>query len=283
MTLSDAELERQYDNRGNVPEHPALIAGWQRDSAAYRAEATAAGHAALDIAYGGHERQKFDVYGPGGNGEAGPVLLFIHGGYWRSLDRSMFAHLARGANAHGVTVVMPSYRLCPDVGMEEIVADVRAAAVATWKRFGRPFAVSGHSAGGHLAGCIVGTDWTAFDSALPADMTRSGYSISGLFDLAPLTRIAVNEDLRMDAATAARLSPCLWAAPKGATFDCVYGALETEEYARQSRSVAEAWAAGGAATRVEALPGANHFTAPAPLADAASAMTARVTAMAKGL
>ncbi len=280
---TDAELERQYDNRGNVPEHPAIIAGWARDAEAYRAEAAARGEAALDIAYGPQERQKFDLFGPGARGIDAPLLMFIHGGYWRSLDRASFSHLAKGANAHGVTVALPSYRLCPAVSMDEIVDDLRAAALALWKRFGRRFAVAGHSAGGHLTACLVGTDWTRIDPSRPRDMTTAGYSVSGLFDLAPLTRVSVNADLRMDAAAAERLSPVRLAPPQGVVLDAVYGGDETAEYARQSRAIVEAWAAAGATTRLEALPGANHFTAPAPLSDPASAMTRRVVELARSV
>lgn len=280
--MTDAELERQYDNRGNVPEHPAIIAGWQTDAAAYRAEAEARGEALLGIAYGAHERQKFDLFGPGAKGEAGPILFFVHGGYWRAMDRGMFSHLARGPNAQGGTVVLPSYRLCPEASMQEVLDDVRAAARAVFGRFGRRFAVAGHSAGGHLAACLVATDWKAIDPVLPATLVPAGYGISGLYDLSPLVRLAMNADWKLDATEAERLSPCLWTPPAGAIFDAVYGGDETAEYARHSRTIAEAWARRGAATRVEALPGRNHFTAPGALADPASAMTLRVTELARG-
>src|SRR6478672_8517791 len=134
------DYEAEYNNRARVPEHPALIAGWAADAAAYR---DAAG-GELGVPYGPSERMRVDLFGDGG----GPLAVFIHGGYWQGLDRSFFSHLAGGLAARGVTVAIPSYDLCPSVGMSDIVDQMRALCAFLWRRFERPMAVAGHSAGG---------------------------------------------------------------------------------------------------------------------------------------
>ncbi|MFC7689242.1 alpha/beta hydrolase [Paeniroseomonas aquatica] len=99
--------EAEYNNRALVPEHPGIIAGWVRDAAAFRAGWA---EAALDLPYGPGERERLDLFRPG-PGENWPVALFVHGGYWQSLDRRVFSHCARGLLAHGVAVAVPSYDL----------------------------------------------------------------------------------------------------------------------------------------------------------------------------
>ena len=116
-------LQAEYDNGAKVPEYPAIVAGWVRDAAAFRESHP---HAELGLAYGPTPRQAMDVFWPGA-ARVGRVALFIHGGYWQRLDRSVFSHFARGLLAHGVAVAMPSYDLCPQVSMAELVEQVRQA------------------------------------------------------------------------------------------------------------------------------------------------------------
>ena len=278
----DPHLEKEYDNRGRVPEHPSLIANWTENASAYRDETRAKATALLDLAYGDDPRQKLDLFGPDldGSGE-GPLLVFIHGGYWRALDRSPFSHMAKGPNAHGVTVAIPSYRLCPQVSMAELIDDLRQAVGFLYQRYNRPMAIAGHSAGGHLTACMLGTDWPAYHATLPAGIARHGYSISGLFDLEALTKTSLNTDLNLTIEEARSLSPALWTIPAGLVLDAVVGSTESAEYHRQRRLIAERWQAQGAKASWSLLDGDNHFTAIMPLADPQSAMTQRVVALAK--
>ena len=143
---------------------------------------------------------------------------------------------------------MPSYDLCPAVSVDEIIGEMRAASRELAK-LGRPLVVSGHSAGGHLAACMLATDWRAFDASLPEELVTAAYAISGLFDLRPLVRTSINTALKLDDASARAASPLFWKSPSHGTLDAVVGGNESAEYFRQSRTIVDAWGAAGIATR----------------------------------
>jgi arylformamidase len=270
---ADVDFEVEYNNRARVPEHPAIIAGWARDAAAWRAAHPAR---LKTIAYGAGERNRIDLIAGDG---AGAIVVFIHGGYWQALDGSSFSHMAAGLNAHGIDVAIPSYDLCPAVSISDIIAEMRSA-MQELARLGRPLVISGHSAGGHLAACMLATDWRAFDASLPNDLVTAAYAISGLFDLRPLVPTSINNALKLDQTSAKAASPLFWKSPSHGTLDAVVGGNESAEYHRQSRTIVDAWAAAGIATRYAAIPDANHFTAIAPLSDPDSAMTLRLKQLA---
>jgi arylformamidase len=269
--VAGVDYEVEYNNRARVPENPALISGWARDAAAYRER-----HAPRAISYGPGARNVIDFFA--GNRE-GPIVVFIHGGYWQALDGSFFSHLAGGLNAHGISVGIPSYDLCPDVSVEDIIRQMRAAS-RELARLGQPLILSGHSAGGHLAACMLATDWPGFDASLPKDLVIAAYAISGLFDLGPLVETSINKALRLDPATARAASPLFWQPPAHGSLDAVVGGNESAEYFRQSRTMVERWGAAGIATRFSTVPHANHFTAIAPLADPQSPMVSRIRELA---
>ena len=200
--------------------------------------------------------------------------MFIHGGYWRALQPSAFSQVAAGLNAHGVTVALAGYDLCPQVSIAQIVDEIRQACVFLWKRCGKRMLVLGHSAGGHLAACMLATDWRALGA--PADLVPAAMAISGLFDLAPMIATSMNADFKLDAAEARRLSPLFWPAPAGKIFDAIVGGAESDEFLRQSRIICDTWGKAGVTTRYDAPADANHFTVIEPLADPNSAMVKRL-------
>jgi arylformamidase len=230
------DYDVEYNNRARVPEHPALFAGWAKDAAAYRAR-----HAPSCISYGPGARNMVDFF-PGDR--EGPIVVFIYGGYWQSLDGSSFSHLAGGLNAHGIGVAIPSYDLCPNVSVDDIIQQMRAAS-RELARLGRPLVISGHSAGGHLAACMLATDWPAFDTTLPEDLVVAAYAISGLFGLGALVETSINKALRLDQTTARAASPLFWNAPLRGSLDAVVGENESAEYFRQSRTMSTSGALPG--------------------------------------
>jgi arylformamidase len=273
------DYEVEYNNRARVPEYAEIFARWQHDAAAYRDRMKVEENAELGLAYGTSPRQKVDLFFPDATGHT-PLALFVHGGYWRSLDASSFSHVSAGLNSRGVAVAVAGYDLCPDVTIGQIINQIRTACLFLWRRFGQRLMVYGHSAGGHLAACMVATDWKKLDPKAPIDLVPAGYSISGLFDLTPLIKTAMNVDLRLDDTEVARISPMYWPVTRGRVFDAVVGGLESSEFLRQSHIIADNWRQRGVETRYEEIAGANHFTAIDPLSDPNSAMTARCAELA---
>jgi arylformamidase len=268
---ADVDYEVEYNNRARVPENPAIMAGWAKDAAAWREL-----HPPRSIRYGAGARNTIDLF-PGDNN--GPIVVFIHGGYWQAFDGSSFSHLAAGLNAHGVSVAIPSYDLCPNVTVDHIIGEMREAS-RELARLGRSLVISGHSAGGHLAACMLATDWPAYDASLPKHLVTAAYAISGLFELGPLVATSVNKALRLDQLAANAASPLFWKTPGHGSLDAVVGEHESAEYFRQSRTIVERWGAAGVATRFGSVSDANHFTAIAPLADPQSPMVARLKELA---
>jgi arylformamidase len=248
------DYEVEYNNRARVPEHPDIFARWQRESAAYRA---AANNPKLGISYGPSSRRTIDLF-PAKDDDKAPLAMFIHGGWWRSLEPASFSQMAAGPNGRGVTVAVVGYDLCPVVSIADIIEQIQAACLMLWHRRRQRMLVYGHSAGGHLAACMAATDWKTLAPDAPADLVPAAYAISGVFDLMPLTQISINDDLRLNESEARRVSPLFWRVPAGRSLDAIVGALESSEFLRQSKTVAEAWKQSMASTRYEEIAGANH-------------------------
>jgi arylformamidase len=275
------DYEAEYNVRARVPEYEEIFARWSREAEDYRAEALKARRAELGLSYGSSPRQTIDLFLPRPDVTA-PLALFVHGGYWRSLEPAMFSQMARGINAHGVAVAVAGYDLCPEVTIKEIIDQIRHACLFLWLRTGQRMIAYGHSAGGHLAATMLATQWHELYPKTPPDLVHAAYSVAGIFDLRPLVHTSMAVDLRLDEASAREVSPIFWPAPQGRSFDAVAGSSETNEFRRQSRAIAEQWGKHGARTRNEERPG-NHFTVLDALSDPESAMTARVAELAHSL
>src|SRR5262249_39109328 len=108
----------------------------------------------------------------------------------------------------------------------------------------------------------------------------NAFSVSGIFDLTPLVRISVNQDLRLDDAEARRVSPVFWPAPAGTRLDSLVGALESSEFLGQARLIADTWGKAGVATDYDTVADKNHFTVCDELSDGGSAMVERLVKLA---
>jgi arylformamidase len=262
-------LDAQYNNRALVPEHPQLFERWANASALARQQ----GRCEIDVAYGPGSMESLDVFLPERAGA--PVFVFVHGGYWRGLDKSQHSFVAPSLVEAGAMVVLPNYALCPAVSIEHITLQIVLAVAWTHRhaaRFGGDrsrIVVAGHSAGGHLAAMMLCCDWPAFSSDLPPRLVDAALSVSGLFDLEPLRHAPfIAGDLKLDAASVRRLSPAGFPAPAG-TLTAVVGGDESGEFRRQNALIREAWGAR-AVPVCEEVPGTNHFTVVHDLADTQS-------------
>ena len=273
-----AALAVAYDNRGHVPDCEDMFADWEARSAAFRARA----QCRLDEAYGDSPLQTMDIFLP--ENPSGAVHMFIHGGYWRALDKSQFSYPCAPLVAAGAVTASMTYDLCPAVSVEEIIRQTRAATAWLYRNAaalgGDParLHISGHSAGGHMAVMMLATDWPAFAPDLPADLVKSVTAISGVYDLDPIPHLPTNEDIRRDAESARRMSPQFLTPAHDAPLSVIVGGGELPEFVRQSKDFADAW--GGHLSTVEytELPGLNHFTIVDTMDRADDPVTARMIA-----
>jgi arylformamidase len=252
--------DRMYNNRAQVPAFAEHLARWASESE----KARAVGPCELDIAYGPGEGETLDVF-PAPHADA-PVLVFIHGGYWRSLDKKDHSFVGPAFTRDGACVVIPNYALCPAVTVPHIVLQVARSIAWTWHNIGRwggdrrRIVVAGHSAGGHLAAMALACLWQQLDPALPRDTVRSALAISGLHDLDAIMRTPfLQVDLQLTPEQVAQASPARLPSPRQGTLYTVAGGDETEEYHRQNRLIQDAWGARRVPV-CELLPGLNHFT-----------------------
>jgi arylformamidase len=273
-------LSREYNNRQLVPDHPQYFARWADGSARARATMTCY----LDRDYGPTPGEKLDIF-PARKGD-GSALMFIHGGYWRSLDKRDFAYLAPAWVDAGVSLVLVNYDMCPTVTVEEIVRQMLRASAWLYRHaeeYGmdedRLF-VSGHSAGAHLTAMMMAALWPVYESQLPRDLFKGGLAVSGIYDLRPLVQVGfLNTDLRLDEAAALRVSPAfLPPATRAPLFTCVGGA-ESSEFKRQNALIAQRWRSTVAGDI--AMPGHNHFSVVDELANPASPLFAGAKRMMK--
>jgi arylformamidase len=269
--LSAEFVEREYNLRAAFPDHPEWFARWAAESEAARAQLGGE----LDLRYGSGPKQTLDLF-PAANPRG--ALLFIHGGYWRALDKRDHSFVAPPMVAQGIGVAVVNYDLCPDVGIARIVEELREA--VAWlsregTRHGLPtekLVASGHSAGGHLVAMLLATDWQA--RGLAPSPLAAGIAISGVFDLEPLVQVSFNVDLKLDAARARAVSPIHLAPRAKAPLLLVAGEDETSEFIRQSWLLWERWPQCHPPGRHGPLfiPQRHHFSVLSELGDGKSAL-----------
>lgn len=269
------EIDRQYELERMV-ENPRQYAElFIRESAQTRHDLSCA----LDVRFGPSVEETLDIF-PAADPSA-PILLFIHGGYWRRLSSKEFSLVARGPVARGITVIVTNYALCPKVTLPEITRQSRAA-VAWVKNTTLNFAgnrerifVSGHSAGGQQVARLLGTDWRR-DYGLPPDVIKGGYSISGLFDLRPLRYSFLQPMLQLDEDVIQKESPQFHIPDAAPPLIADVGGDESAEFRRQSFDYMQAWRGAGLAGEYVEQPGKNHYTAIAGFAEADSDLCRRL-------
>jgi arylformamidase len=268
-----AWLDVQYNNRARVADAVDILTRWAGEAAAARAALHSTGQARLDLAYGPAPSERIDVFTPRPAGsedeaehaEGAPVLVFIHGGWWRALSKADFSHVAPAFARAGALVMVPEYALCPAVTIEQICLQITQALAWCWRHAasfgGDPdrIVVVGHSAGAHLAAMALCCNWRTVGRDLPANLVRAALGISGVYDLAPLAHTPfLQADLRLDAAATGRLSPVRFGAPRGRLM-ATAGADESESFLAQNEAIRAAWGAR-AVPVCEAIPATNHFT-----------------------
>ncbi len=251
-----------YSNSAYIPDCHRWPDEWVEAASAYRAQS----NFEPDIAYGDNTRQVYDLFRP--ECEPTGLLVFIHGGYWLDFDKSYWSHLAMGAVESGWAVAIPSYVLCPQAGIGDIVSMVGNAVQHAAEKVSGPIVLTGHSAGGHLAACMV-----CEGSPLSREFRRrvvNTVPISGLHDLRPMVKTQMNDKLQLTDRSAMQLSPALKVPDPGCRLTAWVGAAERPEFLRQSELISNVWRGLGAWTQCVKAPGQHHFDVIGGMCDAQS-------------
>jgi len=250
---------QQYNARAMIPDHPYIFTRWLKDSAHVRRT-----HAALfDLPYGEASGERLDFF-PTNRSDA-PLLVFIHGGWWRSLDKSDFSFIAPAYTRAGFNVALPNYTLAPEASITDIVQQQLRALAWLYRSAEkydfdpRRIVVAGHSAGAHLTAMMMAAVWPVFAPDLPIDLVKAGILLSGIYDLEPVRHAEfVNVDLKLAEKDIAPLSPAWMPQAHAAPFITAFGGLESEEFRRQTELLGASWKTNH---RLDvALPDANHLT-----------------------
>ncbi len=237
-----------YENGAYIPDAETFVPKWKAKAAAFCVQ-----HPPKQIKYGNHPRQIIDLFQP--ENPKG-LVVFVHGGYWRSMDRPLWSHLARGPLEQGWAVAIPGYILCPETNIANITTQIATAIDTVANMINGPIHLTGHSAGGHLVsrmGCK--------DVALNcAERLGNIVSISGVHDLRPLINTTMNDDFGLTCDTAIEESPVFKTPRDNIRLTCWVGANERPEFRRQNQLLANIWTSCGIETSAVEAQNHNHFT-----------------------
>ncbi|MBR46570.1 MAG: esterase [Rhodospirillaceae bacterium] len=257
MNSYDPHFESEYNLRARHPDFETYFARWQEESDKARRDLPCN----LSLPYGNGPNMTLDIF-PQSQG-LNPVCLFIHGGYWRAMDKELFSYPAIGLNEAGVVFISINYALAPTISLDGIVEQCREAVLWVHRNAeaygGDPtrIHISGHSAGGHLTAMMLSTNWSergATDIKL-----AGGIAISGMFDLVPLIKTSINDDINLDREAALRNSPITFLPKDCPPLIAAVGAGETDEFLRQSREYTEAWNDKDGHAQYLPVPSLHHF------------------------
>lgn len=268
-----ADYDAAYANGAAVADSASYAPRWRADAASFRDRLTLEGRARLGIPYGDGPRRHYDLFLP--EGAPAGLVVFVHGGYWKGQAIAAWSHFASGALARGFAVALPEYTLCPETTIPAITSEIGSFLDAVAGEIDGPIRLSGHSAGGHLVSRMLCTD--APIAAATAERIDATVSISGVHDLRPLLRTAMNDVLGLDLATARAESPALLEPRPGVLLTCLAGGAELPEFRRQNALLANAWHGLGARVRAVEAPGRHHFDIVDELLDPQSPLVAALT------
>jgi acetyl esterase/lipase len=268
--MTQAQLDRAYDNRGHFADTAACFARWAAAGAALSGQA----RVHRDLRYGPAPRQRLDFFHAQSAGR--PTVFFIHGGCWQWCDKEQESFVARGPLAHDINVAAVEYTLCPNIDVDGIVAEMHAAVDWLVPRLPAHGAdperlvVAGSSAGAHLAAMLAGR----------AEV-KGSLLISGFYELEPIRLTQLNAVIGMDRDMALRNSPILNLPAKAGLVCFAVGEDELPEMHRQTRAYYARWIAAKLPGWDLTVPGRNHFTIMDEMADPAGRLTDAILRLCK--
>ncbi len=253
----DPYFEGEYNLRIRHPDYKTYFERYRKESEKARHDFSCE----IDLPYGDGPNMSLDIF-PQAKG-LNPVCLFIHGGYWRAMDKELFSYPATGLSETSVVFVSINYALAPDISLDGIVEQCRESVL--WIHRNAAFYggdpnrihITGHSAGGHLTAMMLSTNWSQRGAG--SLKLAGGIAISGMFDLLPLIKTSINDDIKLDREAALRNSPIEFLPEDCPPLITAVGAGETNEFLRQSREYAETWNSKGGQAQFMPIPGLHHF------------------------
>ena len=255
----DPILEKGYNVRLLVDDFDGLIEKWSKWSEDFRANA----NSSLNCQYGDGEKDKLDIFRCGKPNA--PLFIFVHGGYWQRGDKSVYSFVAKSFVSSGIDVALIGYQLCPGASMTNIVEKIREAIIWIWNNADdysiskHRINVSGHSAGGHITGMILATDWKEVSKNLPDNLVKTGIPISGLYQLNPIRETTIADALGLDDAESLALSPHFFEPQTQAPILVTLGGGETPEFHWQTDNFVNKWKGFKASLDYFAEPDVDHF------------------------
>jgi acetyl esterase/lipase len=266
QVMDQASLDAGYNNSAAVTNSAALTAEFDVLSESLRQLPAAR----IGLRYGPAARQLIDYFPAS---QPGPLVVFIHGGYWQMRAKENFSFIAKGLMDQGLHVALVGYTLAPEISLAGIVDEVRAS-VAWLAEHAADFGgdpkrilLSGWSAGAHLAAMCM-------DEA----GVIGGLAISGIYDLEPVRLSYVNAKLGLKPIDVPSLSP-LHRAHSPKPMLIAYGQSELPELQRQSEAFDAARKAAGMPGQLLALPALNHFTILFQLSESTGALAIAAKAL----
>lgn len=268
-------LDAQYNNRTRFPDFEQHFDRWSAWSEETRRKLPCR----LDVPFGPTPLEKLDLFpadgkgAPKGSPTGSPIYVFIHGGYWYSLDKSHYSYVAEGMRPHGIATAVNNFALAPAADMDTIVEHNRRALAWLWSNaasFGGDrdrIYVCGHSAGGHLGLMLLATDWPSYGPGLPAGLVKGVCAIGGIFEMEPIRLSYLNKTLKMDAAQSRRNCPLHQAYRHAAPLSLVVAVDESPEFHRQSEAMQARWRELGYPCELLVPEGLDHFNVVNELAD----------------
>ena len=272
----DPILEKGYNVRLLVDDFDGLIEKWSNWSKDFRSNVDSS----LNCQYGSGEKDKLDIFRCGKPNA--PLFIFIHGGYWQRGDKSIYSFVAQSFLSSGIDVAIIGYQLCPEATMTNIVEKIRVAIVWIWNNADNysiskhKINVSGHSAGGHITGMILATDWSIISKELPQDIVKTGIPISGLYQLDPLRETTIADALGLNDEESLALSPHFYQPLTEAPILVTLGAGETPEFHWQTDNFVNKWKGYKAPLDYYAEPDVDHFGIVERLANSESQIFTKV-------
>ena len=218
----------------------------------------------MDVRYGTHKDQTLDIFVDKSVEQNGCIHMFIHGGFWHSLDAKTFSFVADGFCGDGTVVIVVDYPMFPDANFPIIVDSCQKAIYWIYEHGSElnvdpnRITISGNSAGGHLVALLMARDWP-MEKNLPADVVSAGCAISGLYDLEPVRQSTKNRILRMSEDDVYAYSPIHNIPLEAGELLFIVGENETDEFLYQQAEIADSWSAAGLQNSSRVVPNRNHI------------------------